>query len=102
VKPTPTVEPLVVFLGALADETRLRLVIALAIEEKNVTALRKELGKSQPTVSHHLGKLRDLGIVETRRNGKSVIYSLTTGRMRNGAIWFPNGVSIDVAKGCAA
>lgn len=100
-KPAPPIDALVSFLDALADETRLRLVISLAADEKNVAALCNELGKAQPTVSHHLNLLRLHGIVESRRSGKRVIYSLTHARVRDGSIRFPNGVSIDVTKSAA-
>src|SRR4051812_49117731 len=63
---------------ALSDATRLRLVLALAEGPRNVTSLCEEIGHPQPTISHHLGLLRHHGIVETRREGKRVIYMLKT------------------------
>ncbi|KPK09695.1 MAG: hypothetical protein AMJ56_10120 [Anaerolineae bacterium SG8_19] len=35
-----------------------------------------QTGVSQPTVSHHLGILREAGLVSTRREGKQVFYTL--------------------------
>ncbi len=35
-----------------------------------------QTGVSQPTVSHHLGILREAGLVATRREGKQVFYTL--------------------------
>ena len=49
-------------LKALADETRLRILESLLAEEKCVSDLVRELGCTQPHVSHHLRILRDSGV----------------------------------------
>ncbi|MBE0564487.1 MAG: metalloregulator ArsR/SmtB family transcription factor [Krumholzibacteria bacterium] len=54
-------------LKALADPTRLRLVRALLEAPSYVEALATGLGVAAPTVSHHLKKLEDAGLVERRR-----------------------------------
>lgn len=64
-------------LKALADETRLRLLESLLAEVKCVTDLVRELGFSQPHVSHHLRILRESGVVEGLREGKQVCYRIT-------------------------
>ena len=64
-------------LKALADETRLRILESLLAEEKCVSDLVRELGFSQPHMSHHLRILRDSGIVEGIREGKQVCYRIT-------------------------
>lgn len=64
-------------LKALADETRLRLLESLLVEEKCVTELVRELRCSQPHISHHLRILRDAGLVEGLRDGKQVCYRIT-------------------------
>ena len=51
-------------LKALTDETRLRILESLLIEEKCVTDIVRELGCPQPHVSHHLRILRNSGVVE--------------------------------------
>jgi DNA-binding transcriptional ArsR family regulator len=63
-------------LKALADETRLRILESLLVEEKCVTDLVRELGCPQPHVSHHLRILRDSGVVEGIREGKQVCYRI--------------------------
>lgn len=63
-------------LKALADETRLRLLESLLVEEKCVTALVRELRCPQPHISHHLRILRDAGLVEGLRDGKQVCYRI--------------------------
>ena len=60
----------------LGDQTRLRIVLLLQKGERNVTSICKRLKIPQPTVSHHLGLLRAAELVETRRDGKEIYYSL--------------------------
>ncbi len=61
---------------ALADRTRLRLLNLMAGEEVCVNFFTEVLGESQPKVSRHLAYLRNAGIVETRRHGKWIYYSI--------------------------
>jgi len=63
-------------LRTLSDPTRLRLLALLQDGEYSVTALCDALQLAQPTVSHHLGRLRTARLVENRRAGKQVFYSL--------------------------
>ncbi len=63
-------------LKALADETRLRILESLLVEEKCVSELVLELKRLQPHVSHHLRILRDAGLVEGLREGKQVCYRI--------------------------
>lgn len=60
----------------LSNETRLKLILALANESLCVNDLCKKIGLSQPMASHHLGLLRMSNLVEDQREGKMVIYSL--------------------------
>ena len=65
--------------AALADPARLRVISILAAlgERRGLRLrLRRALGKSQPTVSHHLKVLGDAGLVVGDRRGKWVWYSL--------------------------
>lgn len=64
---------------ALSDPTRLTLAEALREgEELCVCDLSWIAGRSQNLVSHHLRTLRSLGMVRSRRDGKLVMYSLTS------------------------
>jgi ArsR family transcriptional regulator len=64
----------------LADEHRLKIVLALAQDgEMNVTALCRLVGQSQPAVSHHLTLMRLIGLVGFRRDGKHNYYYLASG-----------------------
>src|SRR5215204_109634 len=82
VLPSPTIGDrtlanLVQVFKLLADESRLRMLLALARDgEMNVTALCDMLGQSQPAVSHHLTLMRMAGLVRYRRDGKFNYYRI--------------------------
>ena len=61
----------------LGDRTRLRILQKLQKDEVNVTTLCNGLKLPQPTVSRHLAILRMAGLVENRRAGKEIFYSLS-------------------------
>jgi ArsR family transcriptional regulator len=70
--------------AALADPVRLRVISILAAAEWGevcVCEFVEPLGKSQPTVSHHLKVLSDAGLVVGDRRGKWVWYSLVPARL---------------------
>jgi len=70
--------------SALADPVRLRVLSILAAAPENevcVCDFVGPLGKSQPTVSHHLKVLSEAGLVEGERRGKWVWYSLNRSRL---------------------
>ena len=63
---------------ALADPARVRIVNVLATtgEPVCVCELIEPLGLAQPTVSHHLKKLTDAGLLEREQRGKWAYFSL--------------------------
>jgi ArsR family transcriptional regulator len=63
---------------ALADPARVRIINLLAAAGKPVCAcnLNGPVGLSQPTVSHHLKKLTDAGLLEREQRGKWAYFSL--------------------------
>ena len=63
---------------ALADPARVRIVNLLATSGEPVCAceLYEPLGLAQPTVSHHLKKLTDAGLLEREQRGKWAYFSL--------------------------
>jgi ArsR family transcriptional regulator, arsenate/arsenite/antimonite-responsive transcriptional repressor len=67
-----------VLFKALADPARVRIVNTLATSAEPVCACEFEptLGLSQPTVSHHLKKLTDAGLLEREQRGKWAYFSL--------------------------
>lgn len=70
------------FLKAMAHESRLLLLCLLAEGERSVTELESILSLRQPNVSQHLTRLRLDGLVETRRDGKSIYYRLASDDVR--------------------
>ncbi|MDH5782794.1 MAG: metalloregulator ArsR/SmtB family transcription factor [Candidatus Bathyarchaeota archaeon] len=64
------------FFKALADETRLRIVKLVEVREMCVCEVMVALGLTQPTASHHLGILENAGLVNDRKEGKWVFYSI--------------------------
>src|SRR5207245_2099855 len=72
----PGVETALAFFKALANEARLRLVGLLSNGERSVDDLASRLDLTSPTVSHHLARLRELGLVEMRAEGTRHLYRL--------------------------
>ncbi|MFK4066284.1 ArsR/SmtB family transcription factor [Streptomyces sp. NPDC029674] len=66
----------------LSDVTRLHLLWLLAQEESDVGSLAERCSASRTAVSHHLAKLRLAGLVDTRRDGRHIYYSLRDGHLR--------------------
>lgn len=60
----------------LANEDRLLLLCQLSQGEMCVSELEEALDIHQPTLSQQLGVLRSEGVVETRRQGKNIFYSV--------------------------
>lgn len=67
-------------LRALANPQRLRLVVELMAGERGVGELEERTGIRQPSLSKELGKLRDAGVVEGRRESTAVFYQLIDAR----------------------
>lgn len=65
-------------LKALAHEDRLLLLCQLVEGERNVSELEALVGVHQPSLSQHLGVLREEGLVDTRREGKYIYYRLAS------------------------
>ena len=64
------------FCKALADDTRQKILVLLLEKEMNVGEVVEAFSMSQPTISHHLGILKRLGLVTSRKEGKQVIYAI--------------------------
>lgn len=70
------------FLKAISHEGRLMILCHLVSGEKSVTELEKLLSARQAAVSQQLSRLRLEGLVQPRRDGKTIYYSLTDDRPR--------------------
>ena len=71
------------FLKALSHEVRLSILCFLIEGERSVTEIEKMLRLRQPAVSQQLARLRADGLVEARRNGKNIYYSLARSEVRD-------------------
>ncbi len=74
----PPMPSIVKTLRVLADTHRLRILLLLKEEELSVAELQEILSMGQSTISTHLSQLRQAGLVEDRRTGKSSLYRLST------------------------
>jgi DNA-binding transcriptional ArsR family regulator len=59
---------------SFSDTSRVRIMSALVEGEKNVNVLAGIVGISESAVSHHMRGLRQMGLVQARREGKEVYY----------------------------
>lgn len=70
------------FFKSLAHPIRIRVLETLmAAPERSVTEIQALLGIEQSHLSHQLGLLRRAGLIEARREGSSVFYSLADERL---------------------
>jgi len=63
---------------AFSDENRLTILRLLHSGEKCACKLQEALAISQPTLSHHMRVLLDAGLVNARKDGKWIHYSLNS------------------------
>jgi len=64
------------FHKVLADANRLRIVRRLSDGPATVTELIEDVGLSQPLVSWHLSRLREIGLVSARRQGRETVHTI--------------------------
>jgi DNA-binding transcriptional ArsR family regulator len=60
--------------NAVAESRRRDILSFLALQERPVGEIVAELGMEQPSVSKHLKVLREVGLVEARREGRQIMY----------------------------
>ena len=63
-------------MAALSHEARLRVLCDLVEGERMVGELVERSGLSQSALSQHLARLREQGLVATRRDGQAIFYSI--------------------------
>ena len=68
---------------ALGDETRLEILEILGKGEMNVSEITKKCTLSRPTISHHLQILKRSKILESRKEGKEIYYSVNMYTLRS-------------------
>ena len=64
--------------GAFGDTSRVRIVSVLLDGEQHVGAIVQAVGLTKSAVSHHLRALRQLHLVQVRKEGRQVFYRLDT------------------------
>jgi len=69
-------------LSLLGDKTRLKILRLLREGEKSVSKIVKSLKLTQPTISHHLKKLEEAGLVVKRQYKNWVFYRLNESSLR--------------------
>jgi ArsR family transcriptional regulator len=69
------------FCKTLSDSNRLLIITELADSERSVSDLANRLGLHQPNVSKHLSLMREHGLVNARREGSTIYYSLSDSRI---------------------
>ncbi len=79
----PDLNTLLQFFKALANESRLKLVGVIAQQERSVEELASILELKEPTVSHHLTKLKQLQLVKMRSEGNTHYYRLDLDTLQN-------------------
>ncbi len=63
--------------SAFSDTSRVRILSAIVEQETNTSKLAEMIGLSESAVSHHLRGLRQMHIIQARRDGKEVFYSVS-------------------------
>ncbi|KAA3664405.1 MAG: DUF2087 domain-containing protein [Chloroflexi bacterium] len=71
-------DTLLQFFKALGNESRLKILGLLANQEWSVSEIAEFLDLKEPTVSHHLATMKELGLVKVRAEGNTRIYWLDT------------------------
>jgi DNA-binding transcriptional ArsR family regulator len=71
-----------IVLGAMANAKRLMVLCNLLEGEKSVGQLSDIVGLSPAALSQHLGKMRALRLVDTRRDGQIIYYRLASEEVR--------------------
>src|SRR3954452_18973061 len=81
-----SMEEMLAALRAIAEPSRLRLLILCARGELTVSELAQILGQSQPRVSRHLKLLCEAGLLDRFREGSWVFYRLSAGTAASGLV----------------
>ncbi|ETI65937.1 DUF2087 domain-containing protein [Neobacillus vireti] len=69
---------IVEFHKALGDLTRVRIIALLKQGPLNGQAIAETLGLKPPTITHHMTKLREVGLIKERRDKNTIYFSLNT------------------------
>ena len=84
---------------AFCDENRIRIIKLLRSGEKCACKLLEEINVTQPTLSHHMKLLCDADIVQGRKEGKWVHYSINQEGAERAKMLLEQLVSLDASSG---
>jgi len=84
------------YFKAFGDNSRFRIIQLLAAKEMSVNEIAEAIGLSQPTVSRHLAILREADVVNDRREGQQVFYSLNKNAVQTCCAGFCDCLEIPV------
>ncbi|HLA08935.1 MAG TPA: metalloregulator ArsR/SmtB family transcription factor [Anaerolineales bacterium] len=73
--------------NAVAEPKRRQILEAMGAQELSVNAIVELLGWNQPSVSKHLGVLRQVGLVSERRAGRQRLYRVSAARLKSIYDW---------------
>lgn len=68
-------------LKAMGESTRYKILSVLVTGERCACEIPELIKRSQPNTSMHLSKLQDWGIIQSRRDGKRILYSIKDTRV---------------------
>ena len=68
--------------NAIAEARRRDILVYLTPHERPVTTIAAALGLAQPSVSKHLKVLREVGLVDVRREGRQIFYRTNAAAIR--------------------
>jgi DNA-binding transcriptional ArsR family regulator len=72
----PVFDTVAAYFAVLSEPTRLRIMHAVCLGEKTVSAIVVETGATQTNVSRHLGIMHRQGLLARRKDGNQVYYSV--------------------------
>ncbi|MDQ0217903.1 DUF2087 domain-containing protein [Peribacillus cavernae] len=84
---------LVKFHKTLGDPTRIRILALLRHSPMHGQAIAGKLGLKPPTITHHMAKLRDIGLVKEKREKNTIYFSLNVKNLENSALAIVNMVT---------
>ena len=85
-----------VIFKAFCDENRIRILQLLQSGEKCACMLLEEMNITQPTLSHHMKILCDAGIVQGRKDGKWVHYSINPAGAKRAVQLLNEQITLDI------
>jgi DNA-binding transcriptional ArsR family regulator len=87
---------------ALADPTRRRVLALLREKPMSAGELADQFDVSKPTMSAHFNVLREAGLIDATKHGKSIVYRLRMSVLEEALMELAQAVGLDMARADAA